>query len=101
MVGPAIDLQTHDRLDSRKTEHPEIPQMLSSALDLQGKGSDYVLELAQKTNATHYLSGMHGKDYLDLEQFDEAKMGLVFQDFSCRALPSGQKLKSSRLICRL
>jgi hypothetical protein len=69
----------------------ETPQMRSSSLSLQGKSSDYVLELAQKTNATHYLSGMHGREYLDLEKFKEAKMELVFQDFKCEPYLQGKR----------
>lgn len=72
-----------DVLDIRK------PITLASDYDIQGKGSDYVLELAQKSGASHYLSGMHGKDYLDLKVFEEAKMGLVFQDFTCLPYPQG------------
>lgn len=60
-----------------------IPVQISSDLKLEGKGSEYVLDLAQKTNATHYLSGMHGKDYLELDRFKSENMGLVFQDFTC------------------
>jgi len=67
----------------------ETPQLRSSTLELQGKGSAYVLELAQKTGATHYLSGMHGRDYLELENFEKAKMGLVFQDFKCESYQQG------------
>jgi hypothetical protein len=59
------------------------PVERSSRFDIQGQGSDYVLELAQKSGATHYLSGVHGKDYLDLETFDKAGMGLMFQSFTC------------------
>lgn len=69
------------------------PIILSSSLGLEGKGSDYVLELARKTEATHYLSGVHGRDYLDLESFSKAGVGLVFQDFEC--LPYAQGAASA------
>lgn len=65
----------------------KIPVILSSELGIEGEGSDYVLQLAQKSKATHYLSGMHGKDYLDLNKFAEAKMNLIFQDFKCLEYP--------------
>ncbi len=63
------------------------PMQLASDLQLQGQGSDYVLDLAQKTGATHYLSGIHGRDYLDLQLFSKAGVGLVFQDYHCHAYP--------------
>lgn len=69
----------------------DTPQMLSSSLELKGSSSDYVLELAQKSGATHYLSGMHGRDYLDLDKFESAKMSLIFQDFKCLPYPQGKQ----------
>lgn len=68
-----------------------VPIMRSTPLELNAKSSAYVLELAQKTKASHYLSGTHGKDYLDLEMFKEANMGLIFQDFQCHPYPQRQQ----------
>jgi hypothetical protein len=69
----------------------KTPQMLSSSLGLKGSSTDYVLELAQKSGASHYLSGLHGRDYLDLEIFKTAKMGLIFQDFTCLPYTQGKQ----------
>jgi hypothetical protein len=66
-----------------KTLDLQCPVERSSRYQIQGQGSNYVLELAQKGGATHYLSGVHGRDYLDLKTFEEAEMGLLFQDFTC------------------
>lgn len=68
----------------------QIPIQLSSDLQIQGKSSDYVLELAQKAKATHYLSGVHGKDYLNLEQFKKQKLEVIFQDFKCIEYSQGK-----------
>ena len=70
-----------------------IPLSRSSQYRCSGKGSDYVLELAQKSGATHYLSGVHGRDYLDLPKFESAKMGLIFQDFKCHPYPQVRQLE--------
>lgn len=67
------------------------PTMRSTELGLVRTGSDYVLELAQKTGATHYLSGVHGRDYLRQEDFAAAGVGLVFQDFACLPYPQRGK----------
>ncbi|MBF0245420.1 MAG: WbqC family protein [Planctomycetes bacterium] len=67
------------------------PLAMSSELGLQGHGSDYVLELARKTGASHYLSGMHGRDYLNVGDFAEAGIGLVFQEFRCPEYPQGKE----------
>ncbi|MBF0198160.1 MAG: WbqC family protein [Planctomycetes bacterium] len=65
----------------------KTPLLLSSSLGLKGQSSEYVLELAQKSGASHYLSGIHGRDYLALDEFEEHKMGLVFQEFKCLSYP--------------
>jgi hypothetical protein len=61
----------------------DIPMTLSSELGIQGKGSDYVLELASKSKASHYLSGKHGLDYLNPEIFVENNVEVIYQDFNC------------------
>jgi hypothetical protein len=68
----------------------QVPLTRSSQYHCSGKGSDYVLELAQKSGATHYLSGVHGRDYLTLETFEQARMGLIFQDFKCLPYPQNR-----------
>lgn len=68
-----------------------MPVSLASSLEIGGSGSGYVLELARKSGATHYLSGIHGKDYLNVTDFEKAGMGLVFQDFSCLPYFQGKR----------
>lgn len=65
--------------------HVEI--QLASDLKIEGKSSDYVLELSQKTGASHYLSGLHGRDYLNQEDFQKAGLQLIFQEFNCLPYP--------------
>jgi hypothetical protein len=81
----------------------EIPVSRSSELELSQKSSNYVLELAQKSGASHYLSGTHGKDYLDLETFEKANMGLIFQNFTCHPYPQlkGKQSKQEGFISHL
>lgn len=47
----------------------------------QAKKSGLVLELCKQAGATTYLSGMLGKDYLDLESFREAGIAVEFHDY--------------------
>ncbi len=61
-----------------------IPIQLASNLKLQGKGTDYVVDLALKSNASHYLSGKHGLDYLDKEIVEEKNLKIIYQDFECK-----------------
>ncbi len=55
----------------------------SSALggDRFGVKSELVLNLCKEVEATTYLSGMHGRDYLDLPSFDKAGIEVKFHDF--------------------
>ena len=77
------------------------PLRVASEYGITGQGSDYVLELARKTGATHYLSGTHGRDYLKTEDFAAASCGLVFQDFTCLSYPQGRGERFQSHLCAL
>ena len=55
--------------------------VLASSLAPEGKATTLLLDICKKTGATAYLSGMMGKEYLDLAPFGEAGIEVVFQDF--------------------
>lgn len=59
----------------------------SSQLNVQGKGTARLVNLCQKLKAYTYLSGPGGKRYLDLTQFEEKKIKVIFQDFSHPVYP--------------
>ena len=54
----------------------------SSTLDIETKKSDLVLDLCSNFNATKYLSGALGKDYLDESSFDQHQIELEYQNYS-------------------
>lgn len=54
---------------------------LASSLSVRGFGSDRILELCKVVGADAYVSGVSGRDYLDLEAFDRAGIEVVFQEF--------------------
>lgn len=60
---------------------------LSSELGVEGKAGDFVLDLCRKAGADAYLSGVHGRDYLDLPAFERAGVRLEFQDYAAREYP--------------
>jgi DNA mismatch repair ATPase MutS len=76
-----VDLNENIILWVMKKLDIQRPTTRSSNLDCKGRGSDYVLELAQKSGADTYLSGIHGKDYLNIESFESKKIKLSFQNF--------------------
>lgn len=53
----------------------------SSALELDGKKSDLILELCQKFKADAYLSGVLGKNYLDEDAFNADGISVTYQQF--------------------
>ncbi len=52
-----------------------------SELGVTGKAGDLIVEFCRALGADRYLSGVHGKDYLDPEVFRRAGIELVFQEF--------------------
>ena len=53
----------------------------SSEMDLHGKGSDLISDICKKVNADTYISGIFGKEYLKLSDFNEAGIKVTFQEF--------------------
>lgn len=46
-----------------------------------GSGSELILNLCKEVGADVYLSGPHGRDYLDLPSFEEAGIEVRWHDF--------------------
>lgn len=59
----------------------------ASALGVEGQSTDLVLNLCRAVGADTYLSGVHGKDYLDMTAFERNGIRLVFQEYSCPEYP--------------
>lgn len=58
------------------------PMKFSSALKVENyKGSDLILEICKRVSASQYLCGASGKDYLKLEDFQQAGIEIIWQDF--------------------
>lgn len=44
-------------------------------------GTDLIIDLCKQIGADTFLSGRHGKDYLEEEKFKESNIKLIYQDF--------------------
>lgn len=53
----------------------------SSEINVHGKGSELILNICKKVDADTYISGIFGKEYLKLSDFEEAGIEVVFQEF--------------------
>jgi|SRR3989344_3094677 len=54
----------------------------SSDYDFKGKKTDLIIELCKKFKTDTYLSGVGGKNYMDLELFKKNNVKYVFSDFT-------------------
>lgn len=54
----------------------------ASALSAKGSGTDLLLEICRETGATHYLSGIGGRKYLDVEKFERVGIQVEWQQFT-------------------
>lgn len=59
----------------------EVEIVKSSCLGAPGHRSELVLELCRRVGAKVYVSGISGRDYLDLPSFERAGIEVRFQDF--------------------
>ena len=55
--------------------------MKASSLSVDGERSELLLAICRELCAGTYLSGISGKDYLDLHAFDRAGIAVEFQEF--------------------
>ncbi|MGE0763254.1 MAG: WbqC family protein [Bdellovibrionales bacterium] len=53
----------------------------SSALGVEGGQTGRLVKICQHFAATHYLSGNAAKEYLDVEQFRQAKIEVAWHDY--------------------
>lgn len=65
----------------RSTLGIATPLVRSTSLPAVGEKSDLVLGLCRELGASSYLSGPHGRDYLDMPSFAEAGIEVEFHDY--------------------
>lgn len=65
----------------------KLPFVLSSVLEPQGHKNELLIDLLQKVNATHYLSGNGARAYMETEKFAAAGIQVVWQMFDHPVYP--------------
>lgn len=60
----------------------DIPILIASKLNHKGKGNNMNIDILQKVDATHYLSGIGAKDYHNNLLFEEVNIDVVWQEFT-------------------
>ena len=54
---------------------------LASAFNIPGKKSEIIFNICQALDANTYMSGISGRDYLDLQKFNDSDIEVVIQEF--------------------
>lgn len=65
----------------------DVPIALASEEGIEGESSQLVLNLCKAFDGDTYLSGMHGKDYLDRELVEDSEVEITFQEFDHPTYP--------------
>ena len=60
----------------------ETPITLASELEITSRGSSLLLEICQHFEADTYLAGPHGRDYLDVPEFEQRGINVEFHQFT-------------------
>jgi hypothetical protein len=58
----------------------KTPTYRSSEIDVIGTGSELILNICKEYKATKYISGVGGKNYIDLCSFKSQGIEVIFQD---------------------
>lgn len=58
--------------------------ILSSALNIKSTKTQRLVDLCKMFEAKKYISGIHGKEYLDIELFKQEGIEVVFQEFKAK-----------------
>jgi len=59
----------------------ERPMVLSSTLSPEGASNELLIDLLHKVDASHYLSGIGARAYMDETLFEAAGIEVLWQDF--------------------
>jgi hypothetical protein len=62
----------------------------ASDLGAAGAATDLVVDLCRRVGADTYLSGIHGRDYLEADRLKAAGIRLLYQAYQCPVYPQCQ-----------
>ena len=58
-----------------------VQVQLASDMDVCGQKSDLILNICEVVGATNYISGISGRDYLDIDKFKRSQIKVTIQEF--------------------
>ena len=75
-----IDINVESIKWCRNKLQIHTPMIFASELDVTGSKSELLLDICRKTNASTYVSGPSGRDYLDIHMFKNNNINVEFFD---------------------
>jgi len=66
----------------RKIFNISVPIMRASTLDVNGASGELLLNICKKRDATTYISGRDGRNYLDTTIFTDENINIVYHNFT-------------------
>jgi len=60
----------------------DLPFHVASDLNAEGAATDYILAFCRELGATEFLSGIHGRDYLEVDKFSSQNIKLHFHEYA-------------------
>jgi hypothetical protein len=82
-----IDLNMHLIKGLMSFFNIDKPLVMASSLGVSGKKSELILTQCKAVGANVQLSGIGGRDYLDIKRFEAEGVKVVFQDFHYPTYP--------------
>jgi hypothetical protein len=58
------------------------PMVMASDLNVEGHSTSLLIDICKKCGATQYLSGPSGRDYMEMEKWEETGIKVFFHEFS-------------------
>ncbi len=65
----------------------DVDVLKSSELGVTGQKTDLLIDICKKTGADTYLQGSGGRDYVEVEKFQDAGLNVVFHEFEHPTYP--------------
>ncbi len=59
----------------------DIKILYSSKIQVSGKGTERLINFCKKFRANKYISGIHGKDYLEISAFKKEGIEIIWHEF--------------------
>ena len=82
-----IDLNMHIINGIMRFFNINTPLVMASSLGVSGKKSELILAQCKAVGADVQLSGIGGRDYIDITRFEKEGIKVIFQDFQYPTYP--------------